>query len=288
MDIAGARALITGGASGMGYADAEALLRRGAAGVVIVDVSAEKASEAAERLRASTGGRVESVQADVSDAEAWSRVGDVARDRLGGIDLLFNNAGVVFHAKPLWATPTEMVDWSFGVNTIGEINGIREFVPDMIERGRGHVINTASSAGFQVRRTEGRFQGLYAATKFAVVAISEALRADLADYGVGVTVVAPGGVRTDILHSDRVRPERFGGPTTGSSPAEHIRSLAEHGIEPAVVAELVLDAVEQDRPYVFTHLMDRAVLDARHERILAGFDASAEAIGRIAPELLPQ
>lgn len=285
MEIEGARALVTGGASGIGYAYAELLLRRGAGGVVLVDISEEKLAEAAERLGRETGGRVAAVPADVSDVEAWSRVGELARERFGGIDLLFNNAGVVFHAKPFWETPPEMVDWSFGVNAIGEINGIREFVPDMIARGRGHVVNASSTAGFQVRRSEGRFQGLYAATKFAVVAISEALQADLAEHGVGVTVVAPNAVNTDILHSDRVRPGRFGGPTTGSSPEEHIRALAERGIAPSYVALLTLDAVEQNRLYVFTSTKDRAVIDARNERILAGIDASAEAMARLAPEL---
>ncbi len=285
MEIEGARALITGGASGIGYAQAELLLRRGARGVVLLDISEEKAAEAAERLSRETGGRAEAIGADVSDVAAWSLVGEFARDRLGGVDLLFNNAGVVFHSKPLWETPREMVDWSFGVNTIGEINGIREFVPDMIARGRGHVINTSSTAGFQVRKSEGRFQGLYAATKFAVVAISEALQADLAEYGVGVTVVAPNAVNTNILHSDQVRPGRFGGPTTGSSPEEHIRSLAERGIDPAYVALFTLDAVEQNRLYVFTNAKDRTTIDARNDRILAGVDASAAAIARLAPEL---
>ncbi len=287
MDIEGTRALITGGASGIGYADAELLLRKGAEGVVIVDISEERAVEAAGRLRTDTGGRVEAVAADVSDADAWARIGEFARDRLGGIDLLFNNAGVVFHSKPLWETPKEMVDWSFGVNTIGELNGIREFVPDMIARRHGHIVNTSSTAGFQVRKTEGRFQGLYAATKFAVVAISEALREDLAEYGVGVTVVAPSSVNTSILFSDRVRPEKFGGPTTGSSPEEHIKSLAARGMDPELVARFIIDAVEQNRLYVFTHAKDRAVIDARNDRILADLDASMAALGRLAPEALP-
>ncbi len=281
MKINGARALVTGGASGIGYGLAEHFLRAGAR-VVIVDINETAAAEAADRLASSTGVRAEFAAADVSDPASMAKVGEFVRDRLGGLDLLCNNAGVVYHAKPLWETPPEMVDWSFGVNTIGVVNGVREFVPGMIAQGHGHIVNTASMAGFQVRGNVEWFQGLYAATKFAVVAISESLQADLAQYGIGVTVLAPSSVNTNISFSDRVRPDRFGGPTTGSSPEAHIQRLAARGMEPSLVAELVAEAIEHERTYVFPHPVNRSVVDERNSRILAGFDETAAVLERIA------
>jgi len=280
MDINGARSLITGGASGIGYALAEQLLREGAR-VVIVDIDEENATAAAARLREATGGEVHHAVADVSDRDSVARVGALVRERFGGLDLLVNNAGVVYHAKPLWETPPEMVDWSFGVNTFGVFNGLQEFLPDMVAQGHGHVVNTASMAGFQVRGNTDWFQGLYCATKFAVVGISEALREDLAPHGIGVSVVAPSAVATNIARSDGVRPDRFGGPTTGSSPEVHIQKLAAGGIEPAVVAALIVDSIRHNRLYVFTHYKDRAVVAARGERILTGFDESQAALDRL-------
>jgi len=281
MQINGARALVTGGASGIGYALAEHLLRAGAR-VVIVDIDAGAAANAAQRLASATGAAAEFTSADVSDPASMAAVGDFVRDRLGGLDLLCNNAGVAYNSKPLWETPPEMVDWSFGVNTIGVINGIREFVPGMIAQRHGYIVNTASSAGFHVRGNVEWFQGLYAATKFGVVALSEALRADLAEYGIGVSILAPSAVNTNIGRSDRVRPERFGGPTTGSSPESNIRGLAERGMPPSLVAALVVDGIEHERAYIFPHPHIREVVDERHGRIIAGLDESAAVLGRIA------
>jgi len=280
MEISGARALVTGGASGIGYGLAENFLRAGAR-VVIVDINEDAAAEAAARLGRDTGTEAGFIAADVSDPASMAAVGDFVRDRLGGLDLLCNNAGVVYHAKPFWETPPEMVDWSFGVNTIGVINGVREFVPGMIAQRHGHVVNTASMAGFQVRGNVEWFQGLYAATKFAVVAISESLQADLAQYGIGVTVLAPSSVNTNISFSDRVRPDRFGGPTTGSSPDAHIQRLAARGMEPSLVAQLVAEAIEHERMYVFPHPANRSVVDERNRRILAGFDETAAVLERL-------
>ncbi len=190
IDINGARALVTGGASGIGYGVAEALLNEGAR-VVIADINESNAAAAADRLAASTGGDIRFAVADVSDAASVAEIGMFVRSAFGGLDILHNNAGVLYHTKPLWETPPEMIDWSFGVNTFGVLNGIREFVPDMIAQGHGHVVNTASIGGFQVRPNEDWYQGLYAATKYAVVGISEALRGDLEPLGIGVSILAP-------------------------------------------------------------------------------------------------
>jgi NAD(P)-dependent dehydrogenase (short-subunit alcohol dehydrogenase family) len=286
MEIAGARALVTGGASGIGYAVAEELLRGGAR-VFIVDIAQDALDTAAAKLRESTGGQVEVGRADVSSVDDMALLGTTVREAFGGLDILVNNAGVVYHAKPLWETAPEMVDWSFAVNVTGVINGVREFVPGMIEQHHGHVVNTASMAGFQVRKFTEWFQGLYAATKFSVVAISEALRQDLEEYGIGVSVLAPAAVDTNISNSDAHRPDRFGGATTGSSPAEHARALAERGMPPSLVAKLVVDAIITNRLYLFTHVKDRAVVAERTEGILAGFDESAEVLKRLDPSWIP-
>jgi NAD(P)-dependent dehydrogenase (short-subunit alcohol dehydrogenase family) len=281
MEITGKRALVTGGASGIGFALAQRLLEAGAT-VLIVDIKDSTLDEAVARLLQATGHTALRATADVSSPDDMARLAATVQKTFGGLDILMNNAGVVYHAKPLWETAPEMVDWSFAVNVSGVVNGIRAFVPGMIEQGSGHIVNTASMAGFQVRKNAEWFQGLYASTKFAVVALSEALRDDLAEYGIGVSVLAPSAVATNISASDRNRPERFGGPTEGSSPAEHARRLAEKGMAPSLVADLVIDAIENNRQYIFTHTGDKAVVESRNQRILAGFDEAAEALDRLA------
>lgn len=269
-DISGARALVTGGASGIGRGIVEALLGRGAT-VAIVDIDPDAVEKCLNDFRGM--GRVSGFVADVSNMAEVENLREEVEGRFGTVDILANNAGVAYNLEPLWATPPEMVDWSFAVNVMGVYHGIRVFVPGMIDRGRGHVLNTASIGGFQVRAHEAWHQGLYAATKYAVVAFSESLKIDLEGTGVGVSVLAPAGVVSKIATSDRNRPARYGGPN-GISQRPEAASLVANGLDPLVVGGHVVDAIERDRFYIFTHPEMRDVVARRHESIMQGFAES--------------
>lgn len=278
-EISGSRAVVTGAASGIGRALVEALLKAGAQ-VVAIDVE----KSALEKLRGpgeGAGDRLHIFRADVSDPAAMEEASAFSDSAMNGVDLLFNNAGVAYNSKPLWQTPHDMVEWNYGVNVYGVINGIRAFVPGMVKQRRGHVVNTASIGGFQVsNRLDIWYQGLYASTKFAVVALTEALAIELADTGVGVSVLAPAGVATGIAKSDRNRPDRFGGPGTGSS-TEAMAAMIEAGTDPAVVAGMTLDAIRNNRFYIFSGVDLRERVRERAQRIEEGFEQAAAYVARM-------
>jgi NAD(P)-dependent dehydrogenase (short-subunit alcohol dehydrogenase family) len=265
------RAFVTGAASGIGLGIALALAEAGlAVAMADVDIDGLRAAEGAVRAK---GVQTFSVQVDVSDEPAMIHAASRVRAEFGGIHILVNNAGVAYNAAPLWQAQREMIDWSFAVNVGGVINGVRAFVPGMIADGEGgHIVNTASIGGFQVRSSPSWHQGLYAATKFAVVALSEGLRQDLAEHRIGVSVLAPASVATRIGTSDRNRPVRFGGPTTGSQRPAVLEMLASQGMSPLTVGHMVVEAIWHNDLYIFTHPQERAVVAARHASIMAGFD----------------
>ena len=157
-----------------------------------------------------------------------------------------------------------------GVNVLGVVNGIRTFVPMIRRHGEGgHVVNTASISGFFIRR--GRNQGAYSMTKYAVVALSEALEQEVEDADIGVSVLCPGAVETHIMESAATRPERFGGPYERPQQAA-MRGAMGLGLAPDVVGQRVLQAIRQREFYVLTHAHERAAIKARHDRIEAAFD----------------
>lgn len=267
----GARAFVTGAGSGIGRALVRALLREGAR-VVAADSDAEALR--AERARAADSGHELTVtQLDVSVPEDMDRAKDLVDAELGGVDLLVNNAGVAFNSLPLWEVPPEIAQWMYGVNVHGVLNGIRCFVPDMIRQGFGHVLNTASIGGFQVRRSLLWHQGLYASTKYAVVAISEALAQDLEDHGIGVSVLAPAAVNTGIVEAQQLALHRFG--IRGAAVSEGQRDMLAQGMSPDVVAKVAIEAIRTNRRYVFTHPEERPLIERRHAEIEAALsDAS--------------
>ncbi|WPB89363.1 SDR family oxidoreductase [Streptomyces malaysiensis] len=277
--VRGARALVTGGASGIGLGIATELLAAGAE-VAVVDIASEAIETAVADLGRSTGGRVRGFRADVSFLADVERVRDEVESELGPVDILVNNAGVAFNSAPVWETPPAMVDWCYGVNVMGVYHGLRCFLPGMLGRGHGHVVNTSSIGGFQVRRHPLWHQGLYASTKYAVVALTEGLAHDLADTDIGVSVLAPAWVATDIAHSDRNRPARFGGPAQGSQRPETAAVMANDGMDPRVVGRLVVHAVTRNQLYVFTHPEQREVVAERHAAVMRGFDQADSYFGR--------
>jgi len=271
MDFSGKTAFVTGAANGIGLGICRALARNGV-NIVLADI--EKAQlEIARRELAAFNVRTRAMEVDVSDAAAFERAADEAEAEFGNIHLLFNNAGVSLGAMPLWEVTPAQWEWIFGVNVQGVINGIRTLVPRMRKHGEtGHVINTASIGGLQVN--PNLRNGSYAMTKYAIVALSEALALDLEGSAIGASVLCPALVATTLHASSRRRPARLGGPyeRRGADAAQAWQSA---GMSPDDVGMRVLDAVARSEFFIFTHEEPRTWIEQRHARILAGFDSIA-------------
>jgi NAD(P)-dependent dehydrogenase (short-subunit alcohol dehydrogenase family) len=211
------------------------------------------------------------VTVDVSDAASVEAAGKAALDTFGALHIAVNNAGVAMHGTPLENVTIQEWDWVIGVNIKGVINGIRTFVPMIRAHGQGgHVVNTGSVSSLFVR--EGRNQGAYAMTKYAVLALSEALEQELQGSGIGVSVLCPGGVNTAIFDSAATRPDRFGG-TYQRPEQEALKSaFATGALDPDTVGRRVLQAIQDNEFYVLTHTNERAAITARFDRITAAFD----------------
>ena len=266
---AGRVAVVTGAASGIGLALSERFAAEGMR-VVMADVEAPALAAAAGRL-AGGGAEVLPVPTDVSSAEQVDALRDRALDAFGAVHLVCNNAGVGGAGRPLWELSREDWSWVLGVNLWGVVNGVRAFVPVLLEQDAGHVVNTASLAGL----TTGLL-GPYSVTKHAVVALSEALHFQLEQRGapVGVSALCPGWVRTRIHESDRNRPAELGTQPEPDpayeSARELLRQLLESGMDPAEVAGHVVDAIRAGRFYVLTHPEMNEAIRRRAEDILAG------------------
>jgi NAD(P)-dependent dehydrogenase (short-subunit alcohol dehydrogenase family) len=249
-------AVVTGGASGIGRAMAERFLTEGMR-VVIADVEEPALLSAGDQLGTS-GDQVEAVLTDVSDPASVEALARVAIERFGTFHVVCNNAGVGGHLGRLWETPVRDYRWVIDVNLWGVIHGIRTFVPRLIEQREGHVVNTASMAAWAARPALGP----YAATKHAILALSEVLRreVELADANVGVSVLCPGLVNTNILAGARNWPAALG--QEPPEPTDPITSAVRKvltdgstggGLDPSRAAEAVVNGILTNRLILSTH-----------------------------------
>jgi NAD(P)-dependent dehydrogenase (short-subunit alcohol dehydrogenase family) len=267
--FAGTTAVVTGAAGGIGLGICRALAGAGA-NVALLDIAAAPLDAACAEI-AALGVHAEAVRVDVSDAAAMERAAERVAAAFGNVHVLVNNAGVTTPPMPVSALTHADWDWMLGVNLYGAIHGVAAFLPAMRRHGQpGYVVNTASIGGLQVR--SGRNGGGYAASKFAVVALSEALEQELAGTAIGVAVLCPAAVSTDLYLSTRLRPKRFGGPVEPPSTNPNHDELQEYGVHPDDVGRRLLAAVLAGQFFIFTHAVQRSWLDERHARILAAFD----------------
>ena len=234
-DISGKTAIVTGAASGIGLGIATALAEAGA-NVVMADIQKDLVEQAAHGL-SGTNKRVLPLRIDVTQEQSvLDALAEAERD-FGKLHIACNNAGVPMHGTRLVDVLPE--DWEFviGVNIWGVIHGIRHFVPAILRHGEeGHVVNTASVAGFQNRRDAN--QGPYSMSKYAVLSLSEALEHELEGTNVGVSVLCPGPVNTNIPRGARNRPEHMGGPQIrANEEAVLAERLATRGLDPKKVGE---------------------------------------------------
>ncbi|MBM4382644.1 MAG: SDR family NAD(P)-dependent oxidoreductase [Deltaproteobacteria bacterium] len=266
--IAGKVAFVTGGASGIGLGLAEALAQRGAR-VVIADIEAAALDRARAQV-ARGGAEVLALRLDVTDRAAFAAASDAALARFGAVHLLFNNAGVNADG-PLDRVTYQDWDWVLGVNLGGVVNGLTTFLPELKRHGReAHVANTASVGGLVGMRN----LGIYNASKFAVVGLSEALRADMKPHGVGVSVLCPGVIATALPTSARNRPAALGGGAA-SAPAP-ASAAAPQLMTPAQFAAQVMDAVLANRFFVSSHAEFRELVGQRNRAVDASYRGEAD------------
>jgi NAD(P)-dependent dehydrogenase (short-subunit alcohol dehydrogenase family) len=271
-ELAGKTAFVTGGASGIGLALGRAFAEAGMK-VMLADVEADALAAAVKSLH-NVGPDVRGVVCDVADSSSVEDAANASHEAFGNVHVVCNNAGVAAGGG-IDNISLDNWRWVLDVNLMGVLHGIRSFLPHIRAHGEGgHIVNTASMAGMN----NGMGLSPYAASKFAVVAMSEGLAAQLKPLGIGVSVLCPSYVRTGIGESGRNRPQRYG-PAPTLDPASPAAALVaeialrlQAGLDPAAVAARVLDAIRNDELYVFTHSDMGTGVDERFAAIQAAMD----------------
>ena len=264
MQFAGKVAVITGGASGIGRGTALAMARRGT-DVVIADINDRRLEETRADI-ATLGRRALAVHCNVAKDADVEHLGETALSVMGRVDILMNNAGVMLRGA-LEQIPIADWEWSFDINLLGVVRGIRTFLPHMLERGSGYIINTGSVAGLIALTGEG---APYVASKFAIVGLSEALALYARPKGIGVSVLCPGSVDTNLCETERVI-----GMTPESALVEAASASIFHSIlmTPDQVGESVVEAVQQQRFFVLPDHHQQAILVQRAQDMNAFLEA---------------
>jgi NAD(P)-dependent dehydrogenase (short-subunit alcohol dehydrogenase family) len=267
-ELAGKVALITGSAGGIGLGIARACAHDGMK-VVLSDIDeAELRQSAAELTR--SGASVMTLRLDVTDRADWQNAAERIPSAMGRVQLLVNNAGVSTLGMKFDEISPALWDRVIEINLTGVYNGVRYFLEGMRDAGGGHIVNTSSMGGL----IGSPALAPYSAAKFGVVGLSESLRAELAEWGIGVSVLCPGGVRSRLWRTSR--PVR-GLPDADTPPLDVSgQSARPEAMDPYEVGRRVLDAVVADEFYIITHPEFRAAIEGHNEALLHGFDRAKE------------
>ncbi len=272
-EFRGRTAFVTGGASGIGLSMARAFGRAGM-NVVLADIDRDTAADAAERLSHEQIKAIP-VRCDVVERASIEAAAREAIDAFGKVHIVCNNAGVAV-GGPIETVKERDWDWIIDVNLKGVVHGTEIFAPLIKSHGEGgHIVNTASMAGM----VSPPGMEPYCATKFAVVAMSEGWHQQLAPANIGVSVLCPGFVKTRIHESGRARQDKYGGigevdPGVGDTREQAAQNVL-NGIDPDIVGNRVLEAIQNGELYIFTHPAMRPFVEARFQMILAAFDAAS-------------
>jgi len=250
--------VVTGGASGIGRALAEGLAGEGVR-VVVADLDEPGLAATVQAIRAA-GGEALAVRTDVTQPGEVQSLAERAVGAFRRVHILCNNAGVALWGGLEHATLRDW-QWVLGVNLWGVIHGLLAFLPRMIaQRAGGHIVNTASMAGL----IASQGLGIYNTSKYAVVGLSETLAKDLRPYGIGVSVLCPMGVATQIRASERGRPTHLRNETP--SRAEPVELIG-RTLSPETVAAMAIAAIRQNQLYVVTHEEGLEPLRRRFQRL---------------------
>ena len=264
--------VVTGAASGIGQSMAERFCKEGMS-VVLADIEEESLHAAVDDIVAD-GGNAVGVVTDVSSKEAIKNLAEETIKHFGAVHVLHNNAGVVA-AGLLDDLTTNDWEWTIGVNLWSVIHGIQTFLPLIKESGEGHIINTSSSEGLQASAGTGA----YNVTKFGIVAITETLSNELATFpDINASVLCPGPVQSRIIESERNRPEKLwndGVPAAGLVDNDQSSDLLAGAMDPALVAELVIQSIQTNQFWVITHEETKEVVRQRTKALLENGSLSA-------------
>jgi len=265
---------ITGGAQGIGLGMARAFAAEGSK-LVLADID----QAALDQVRTELGAAV--YQLDVRDRAGWDAVVSDAESSVGPIDVLCNNAGVGGGASVSTMT-FDMWDWVLDVNLGGVVNGIQTVTPRMIARGGGHIVNTGSGAGLAPVGTGGF---MYATSKYAVVGLSESMRPDLERRGIGMSVLCPGPVSTDIFqHTESNRPDQRSLTEAQRQNMQRFTDwLRDRGVPPDDVGRMVVAGVKSNALYIHTDRWVEKEVRQRADAIIAAMPADAGSVGTVTP-----
>ena len=269
-DPNGKTAFVTGAASGIGLGMTRAFTRAGMR-VMMADIEQEALVSAADGLRRQ-GATVETIVCDVSERSSVFSAAARTLDVFGKVHVVCNNAGVTSGGLMEECTESDW-HWVIGVNFLGVLHGCQAFLPHIKrQKEGGHIVNTSSMAGLLGGMPAW---GPYNSTKYAVVGLTEVLRQEGREGGFGASVLCPGGVNTRIFEAPRNRPERFGAQE--SIVADNIAAEdLKKGLDPDIVGRLVLEAIQANRQFIFTDPRFRAMVERRHEKMLADFEWAAQ------------
>ncbi len=285
-DLAGRTAVVTGGGSGIGRGIALGLADEGMR-VAVLDLNREAASLVAKEIVAQ-GGEAHGIEVDVTSSGALAKAAEQVAVRFDGASVLCANAGVMLPLGPL--TQMSESDWEyvFSVNVHGVVKTVDAFLPQLRAADGAHIVNTASLGGIV---SVPQFPlGVYIASKYACVGYSECLRAELAKEGIGVSVLCPGVVQSELYRTSAAqRPERFGGPqdvappTAGASPSDAVQTA----MPAEAVGPIVVRGIRENRLHIFTHPNALPLAEARFATIRADFEAAANAASTESPRPSP-
>ena len=276
-ELKGRTAVITGAGSGIGRGLSLAFAEAGM-NIVAADIRLEAAEETCALLEPH-GVKSLASATDVTDAAAMAQLAARTSEAFGEVHLLCNNAGVCLFGPLESMSPADW-EWLLSVNLKGVVNGLDAFLPLLRAHGQpAHVVNTASLAGL----ASFPKVGVYTATKFAVVGLTEVLSEELSDSPIGVSVLCPAAVDSEIFVSDQTRPAELGdsGPGAVMVSEDHVKS---HGMAPLKVGQAVRQAVIDGDLYIFTHPNIRKHVDARHKRMSEAFDRWEAYFGTCTPK----
>lgn len=271
----GKTTVITGAGSGIGRSAAFSAAQRGM-NLVLADINEKDLNSVAETL-SQQGAHVLAVPTDVSKIAAIENLANEAAQKFGNIHLLFNNAGVSSAPKPLWESSLKDWEWVIGVNLESVIYGVKAFVPHMLEHGEeAHIVNTASIAGLIANSR----MNTYGVTKHAVVALSETLLLDLkeASANIGVSVLCPAWIKTQIHNSERNRPSELKNQkkavseNTKQAASSIIKAIETYGHDVDDVMKTVFTAIEDNTFYILTHKSFNKLVEGRLNAVLSQTD----------------